>query len=189
MENVEGSKFDYVKSLLTELYNKPESFNGLPPINWDKYDIEKTKIMATRGRYERKPREMIEIAEKYGIDERELYSILVIFDVHPRDIPENDRKLRVKYINILKKIINENFIQVATDAAKTLRGSYKDIAIQNITNGNLLINRFVDLLMYETMKVDDPLLQCPAPELCPAPEVCPECKKCTLGGIIASWFG
>jgi hypothetical protein len=157
-----------IKNLLKKIYNK-EPFNNIPIFPFDRYYQEKNDILAKKTGTTGENVYIVNKITEYNIDERELYSVLVKFDISPSDITYEERLLRIKYLDILNNIIKKELNDGLTKISKGFNSDDQIILLTNISNINNLLVRFVDLLIYEAKKVDDILYGCPPPIVCPPP--------------------
>ena len=145
------STYEDIKKSLSDLYfyiqpssSNIEEFTLMGP----KPDIEFDTM------YKNDPNIPVEI-KQYNIIPSELYSVIDNFDLEPLKLSEIDKSLRIKYLNILLKIIDDYYTKINSYInTASLDKSSKDMLIANSEPSKNLTIRIIKLLIKEVNSED-----------------------------------
>jgi hypothetical protein len=112
----------------------------------------------------------------------ELSSVIEKFDLDPGLLTEKEKILRIKYLELSIKIINDSYDKrkdefMKSDMWNSLTIEQKMVWNTNIDSFKVLTLRIVKLLIKEL----DPPVKCPDCPVCPScppPPTCPTCATC-----------
>jgi len=136
---------DLLKQTIKTLFNvKPIENFTLPP-------------------YEEPDANTLQMFQKYQIIPREIYDVLLKFEVSVTNLSSSELALRKKYIQIIKTIIDDNY-----NAIKTTLESNPDIQIinNNIESTKQLLIYMIDLMINDIERINNPQIDCPK-SICP----------------------
>jgi hypothetical protein len=213
---VDASKaYDEIKNSLSNLYSivqaatpssRPvvehftipvvEHFTIPGPVpDWDQVKKDQEKAMIDRP-----DDPVLKTIKKYSLDPKELYNVMMNFDLDPASLNKDDRALRIKYLNTLKQMITDNYGLFATGLAEASSRDTEEctestkggrtcvsrsnpfkpmlvFASLNLNNAKDLVFRIIKLLINEAQAVDSGTGSSASSST--SATTCPVCKEAT----------
>ena len=131
------------------------------------------------------------IVKQYNLIPSEIYSVVDNFDIPGSNLNQADKDLRLKYLRLLIKAINDNFslgVKIINESPAIPNNDFKRYITENVLPTKNLIIRIINLMIAEIIPQPQPACPtCPAPPPCPVcPAPPPPCQdtKPFIGGII-----
>uniref|UniRef100_A0A6C0M338 Uncharacterized protein n=1 Tax=viral metagenome TaxID=1070528 RepID=A0A6C0M338_9ZZZZ len=100
----------------------------------------------------------LQMFQKYQIIPREIYDVLLKFEVSVTNLSTSEYNLRKKYLQIIKTIVNDNF-----NVIKTTLESNPDIQLVNDNMESLkeLLIYMINLMINDIERINNPQIDCP----------------------------